>query len=114
MDDVSLIEKWLAERSAERQRDNAVDCIYVHEIAVDGCCRGMGLAMPLAQHVDRVAGQLRFGVCSLVSLSPAFGFWRRAGYSLVREIDYEGHTCYYMEKPTPPPLLPLPHCQTNS
>ncbi len=94
---MSLIEKWFAERS-EQQRDSGVDCIYTHEIAVDPCCRGMGLAMPLAQHVDHKARALGFGLCSLVSLSPAFGFWRRAGYSLVREIDYEGHTCYYMEK----------------
>lgn len=98
VNDVKAFSKWLEDRAHLARTES--DCIYVHEIAVDPAFRGQGLALPLTDYVDSLARGANFKWLTLVALGPALGFWKRNGYILEREIDYAGHLCYYMEKPS--------------
>lgn len=98
VNDVKAFSKWLEDRANLPRTES--DCIYVHEIAVDPAFRGQGLALPLTDYVDSLARGANFKWLTLVALGPALGFWKRNGYILEREIDYAGHLCYYMEKPS--------------
>jgi len=97
--DVKGIEKWLAAKSGKPKDAN--DCIYTHEIAVDPAFRGCGLAKPFVHYTDRLAREQGFPLLTLVALEDAVHFWKKAGYTVVRVLNYGGHSCYYMEKPTP-------------
>lgn len=101
VDDVKGFENWIRDRSRLPRDDQ--DCIYIHEISMHPCARGKGLTLPLVQYTERIARKGGFKWMSLVSLGPALGFWKKNGYVLVRELDYGGHTCYYMEKNLSPP-----------
>jgi len=96
VNDVNLFSKWIDERSKLPKTDQ--DCIYVHEISVDPDLRGRGLARPLTDYVEELARADNFKWLTLVALGSALGFWKRTGYALLRDIDYGGHICYYMEK----------------
>jgi ribosomal protein S18 acetylase RimI-like enzyme len=95
VNDVSALERFLQEKQTSFSEDHV---IYIHEIAMHPDFRGRGLTQPLIDFTEKLARKNGFKWMSLVSLGPALGFWKKAGYKVVRELDYEGHTCYYMEK----------------
>lgn len=96
VNDVKAFSKWIEDRAHLPRTEG--DCIYVHEISVHPDFRGQGLTAPLTDYADSLARGANFKWLTLVALGPALGFWKRNGYILEREIDYGGHTCYYMEK----------------
>eukprot|EP01087_Luapelamoeba_hula_P011712 TRINITY_DN321_c0_g1_i1.p1 TRINITY_DN321_c0_g1~~TRINITY_DN321_c0_g1_i1.p1 ORF type:complete len:299 (-),score=49.64 TRINITY_DN321_c0_g1_i1:316-1212(-) len=109
VDDTKLFSKWIEKYATQTEsgsksvlaRDLDKDCIYIHEIATHPDYRGRGLATPLVAYTEELARAGGFKWMSLVALGPALGFWKRQGYHVVEEIDYEGHICYYMEKKVP-------------
>jgi len=96
VDEISSFEKILNERKHLPRTEE--DTIYVHEIAVHPDYRGRGLTQPLVEFTEKLARENGYQWMSLVSLGPALGFWKKTGYKVVRELDYEGHICFYMEK----------------
>lgn len=98
VNDLTDLERWLADHPT-MELDPQRDVIYVHEIAMDPAFRGQGLTTPLTDYVQQLTADEGFPMITLVSLGPALGFWKRNGFVLCRELDYGGHTCYYMEKP---------------
>jgi len=99
VNDVDMFAGWIRDRANLSKTD--ADCIYIHELSIAPSFQGQGLTKHLVSYMDRLAGDQGFRWLTLVSLESAFGFWKRCGYILERELDYGGHTCFYMEKPTP-------------
>lgn len=98
VNDTTEMTEWLEKHKGATLSRGPEQCLYIHEIAVHPDFRGQGLTRPLIEFTENLARKCGFQWMSLVALSSAFSFWKRTGYTLVRELDYEGHTCYYMEK----------------
>lgn len=97
--DVTELAKWLeAKKKSGNHTPSDDECIYIHEISIHPDFRGQGLTRPLVEFTEKLARQHGYRWMSLVALETALPFWKRTGYTLVRKVDYEGHTCYYMEK----------------
>lgn len=94
--DVTKFAEWIQQRSGLPRTEQ--DCLYIHEIAIDPSFRGQGLAGPLVKYTEDLAQTYGFRRMSLVALAPALSFWQKFGYKLKQELNYGGHTCYYMEK----------------
>jgi len=98
VNDVKLFSRWISER--DRLPRTHDDAIYIHELSIHPDFRGQGLTRPLTDYVEAIARDDNFKWLTLVALGSALAFWKRTGYTLLKEIDYGGHICYYMEKPS--------------
>lgn len=99
VNDLTELEKFLDKREKNgNPTPTENECIYVQEIAIHPDFQGRGLTRPLVEFTENVARQHGYRWMSLVALETALPFWKRNGYTLVKRINYEGHTCFYMEK----------------
>jgi ribosomal protein S18 acetylase RimI-like enzyme len=75
------------------------DCYYTHELSISPAFRGKGLTYPLTNYAEAQAKAKGYSWLTLVALTSAQPFWKKNGYTSLREIVYGGVPCYYMEKP---------------
>jgi len=66
-------------------RTGALDCYFIHDVAVLPAHRGQGLAQLLLGMAMRQAAQRGFAEVALIAVQNAQGFWQRRGFQFVPE-----------------------------
>lgn len=69
---------------------------YIHDLAVHPSLRGQGYGAELACNaLDRIQSQ-GFKRCMLVAVMDTAGFWERAGFKRIGDLDYGNNKATYM------------------
>lgn len=77
----------------------AEDCMYVHDMAIDGKYRERGLSKVLMEELNRETQANGFSKQCLISVPSSQGFWERYGFQLSKIVEsYGGDKAYYMKK----------------
>jgi len=93
------------------------DSLYLHDLAVDPGCKGLGLGPALVRMALRKADDESLPYSSLVSVQSSKEFWERQGYAVWTGLDahqashletYSGQAWYMVNRLKPGAAIPEP------
>ncbi len=80
------------------------DTYYIHDLALAGSARGLGMAEPIIEEIVNLARSLQLASVSLVAVGGSEGFWKHQKFRIIRTTDLDkkletyGAQAHYMER----------------
>lgn len=73
-------------------------CLYLHDMCLTPAARGQGIARALLQTAEAYGVEHEFESMAGVSVQDTQEFWKKLGFTMVREYKYLDHIGMFMQK----------------